>query len=95
MNNKTAIFQSRYRQQRVVNQINETQYTLEGPTHFLRMAGDEENITMVDFEGGPFVNCGDRMHLLEINDDRKIVRIQSMKVDSTDKDYAKVLLTVA
>lgn len=93
MTNKFSTFRSRYGQQRVVTQINESQYTLEGPTHFTRAAGND-TIEYFDFEGGPDLWLGMKMSFLEIKDDaRKITKIESTKTE--EDNYAKVVLTVA
>jgi hypothetical protein len=77
----------------VVTQINENQYTLEGPSHFIRASGND-TIEYFDFEGGPDVWLGMAISFLEIKDDaRKITKIE--QVMSEEENYGKVLLTVA
>jgi hypothetical protein len=94
MHNKFSTFRSRYAQQRVVTQINENQYTLEGPSHFVRASGNPDTIEYFDFEGGPDVWLGMAISFLEIKDDaRKITKIE--QVMSEEENYGKVLLTVA
>jgi hypothetical protein len=97
---KPVVFASRYGSQRVVEQINDDQFTIEGPTHFMRAAheidGDgKEVITMVDFEGGPYIELGTPMSQLDVNDDRKITGIEFLPLAEHEEKYAKVLLKVS
>lgn len=92
MKSKTIVFASRYGSQRVVEKINENQYTIEGPSRFLRWSGGPSNLTMVDFEGGPYIVIDDSMTLLEVDDERKVSKIEN--ISDQDK-YAKILLTVS
>ena len=95
---KTVVFPSRYGSQRVVEQISDDQFTIEGPTHFMRAAHQvgsdgKEVITMVDFEGGPYITLGTPMSDLDINDDRKVSSISFH--EKSEEKYGKVVLKVS
>lgn len=57
------VFSSRYGQIRSVTQIDETQYLVEGSTRYVRFGHDpNDNSTMADFEGGPYIATGEYLH---------------------------------
>jgi hypothetical protein len=55
----------------------------------------KEVITMVDFEGGPYIELGTPMSQLDVNDDRKITGIEFLPLAEHEEKYAKVLLKVS
>jgi hypothetical protein len=64
---------SRYNQVRWITRINDDTYEVEGASHFFRR-GD----TFVDFEGGPFICCTQKMRELGVEDDRHIAEIKTL-----------------
>lgn len=56
-------FTSRYGQHRSITRIDATHYLVEGDTRYVRFGHDaNDNSTMADFEGGPFIATGEPLH---------------------------------
>ena len=52
-------FKSRYGQDRIITKQDDGSFIVEGESDYYRAAGDEHTLTMVDFQGGPFIAVGD------------------------------------
>lgn len=52
-------FTSRYGKTRSLTRISSHRYIVEGETHYMRGGADNDGNPFVDFEGGPFVVCGE------------------------------------
>lgn len=54
-------FTSRYGQIRSITCVDAHRYIVEGETHYMRGGADNDGNPFVDFEGGPFVVCGESL----------------------------------
>jgi hypothetical protein len=54
-------FASRYGHNRAITRIGSHRYIVEGETHYMRGGADNAGNPFVDFEGGPFVVCGESL----------------------------------
>lgn len=52
-------FKSRYGQERIITKQDDGSFIVIGESGYYRAGGDEHILTMVDFEGGPFIAIGD------------------------------------
>jgi len=57
----TKLIKSRYGVNRLITEEADGSLIIEGESLFYRTAGDESNLEMFDFEGGPFLLVGDPM----------------------------------
>ncbi len=80
---------SRYHVERIIRKVNENTYLLEGETLFTR--GTTDN-SMVDLEGGPYIEIGMAAREASIPDNRIIDSL--MFVESNKKNYAIIQITV-
>ena len=80
---------SRYHVERIIRKVNSYTYLLEGETLFTR--GTTDN-SMVDFEGGPYLEVGMSAREASIPDNRIIDSLTF--VESDKKNYAIVKITV-
>jgi len=100
MSSNSFKYKARYGLERTVTKLDESTYTVEGPSLYARMAAFSEEeiqknpsladkISMFDFEGGPDLYVGSR--LLDAFED---VIITEIKPNETIEGHCKVTLTV-
>jgi hypothetical protein len=57
----TKLIKSRYGVNRLITEEADGSLTIEGESLFYRCSGNEKDLEMFDFEGGPFLMVGDPM----------------------------------
>ena len=83
---------SRHGDVRIISQIGETTYVVEGVSLYSRGASDEQGqMTMFDFEGGPCYVVGQRFPFQDSANVIKTLKANPNQV----RNYASVIVTVA
>ena len=73
------LIKSRYGVNRTITEQADGTLLIEGESLYYRVGGDEQNITMFDFEGGPFLMVGDPMLDLDMDGIIKSIEILESK----------------